>query len=216
MIMERGTATTDAEIIAEYCQFVTTHRNIQSQHTLRELFATPVVLCKRIGKPILEWTDEEIQAVFATRSKRTAYFYQCFLIFLYFRGYRRASISLAGTLNIGLGRHWTSFVAPYRLKVAQAQQELGYSDPNKGGGSEGTLVNLLLLLLICTGKALEKITRADFEAFAEEYQGWYLRTKSPSGHTDSRVGRIERFLTHWRIIPHKFSTQLCKKLSYNI
>ncbi len=202
MIIGRGTATTDAEIIAEYCQFMTTYRDLREK-TLTDLLATPSVMCKRIGKPILEWTNEEIQAVFADRSKRRGYFYHSFLIFLFFRGYRRASIPLIGALNIVLSRHWTSFVAPYRLKVAQAQQELGYSDPTKGGGSDGTLVSLLLLLLICTGKALEEITRADFEAFAEEYQSWYLRTITHTGHTDSRVARIERFLTHWGIIPPK-------------
>ncbi len=203
MIMGRGMATTDVELIAEYRQFVTSSRTLQSGHSLRSLLAAPVTLCKHIGKPIHEWTDEDIHEVFANKSKRTAYFYRPFFTFLLFRGYRRATFPLIETLSVTLSEHWTTFVAPYRLKVELAEKDLGYADLNKAGGHVGTLVSALLLLLVWTGKELEKVTRADFEAFAEEYQRWYRRTKSPSGHTDSRIARIERYLVHWGCIPSK-------------
>ncbi len=203
MIMGRGTATTDAEMIAEYREFVTNYRPIQGESTLAGLLAVPTTLCKRIEKPILAWTDEDIRAVFSDRSEGTAYFYRSFFTYLLFRGYRRASFSLIETLRTTLSEHWKVFAAPYRLKVEQAEKELGYADPNKAGGHVGALVSVLLLLLVYTGKALEEITRADFEAFAEEYQSWYLRVRTRTGHTDHRVARIERFLVHWKIIPPK-------------
>jgi site-specific recombinase XerD len=203
MIMGCGKATTDAELITEYRQFVTTSRPLQAEPSLRALLAAPAALCKHIGKPIREWTDEDIEGVFANKSKRTAYFYRPFFTFLLFRGYRRATFSLMEALHVTLSEHWTTFVAPYRLKVEQAERDLGYADPTKAGGHVGTLVSVLLLLLIWAGKELEEITRADFEAFAEAYQRWYLRTKSPSGHIDSRVARIERYLVHWGLIPPK-------------
>src|SRR2546430_15030999 len=136
MIMGCGMATTDAELIAEYRQFVTTYRTLQSEHTRRQLLAAPAVLCKHIGKPVLEWTDEDIRIVFANKSKRTAYFYRPFFTFLLFRGYRRATFPLIETLHITLSEHWTTFVAPYRLKVEQAEKDLGYADPAKARSEE--------------------------------------------------------------------------------
>ncbi len=203
MIMGRGMATVDADIIAEYRQFMVTYHTCQSEDTLASHLRAPSTLCKRIGKPILEWTDEDIQQVFASRSKGVAYFYRSFLTFLFFRGYRRVTIPLMEELHVTLSMHWLPFVTPYRLKVEQAEKDLGYADPIKRDGHVGTLVGTLLLLLIWAGKELEEITRADFEAFTEEYHNWYLQAKSPSGHTDSRLARIERYLVHWGLIPPK-------------
>jgi hypothetical protein len=85
MIMGRGTATTDAEIIAEYRHFVTNYRSIQGKNALAGLLAVPATLCKRIEKPNLAWTDEDIRAVFTDRSEGTAYFYRPFFTFLLIR-----------------------------------------------------------------------------------------------------------------------------------
>ena len=58
MILGRGTAQTDEDIIVEYHQLLRDTRHRVSR--LQELQSTPQVIRYRIGEPILDWTDEQI------------------------------------------------------------------------------------------------------------------------------------------------------------
>jgi hypothetical protein len=63
MILGRGTATNDEEIIAEFYQLLATANEINNLQMLREIHATPQRLRKAIGKPFLEWGDEDFYQI---------------------------------------------------------------------------------------------------------------------------------------------------------
>ena len=126
---------------------------------------------RRIGKPIRDWTDEEIIALYVDRQKKTQYCYSAFLAFLLFRGYRQPSLYLLTSLPHKPGRQHRAAILPYRQRLLQTKEELGYTRSRV----ENEL-KLLIWLLAIVGKTLEELTRADFDAFWDEYQTWYRET----------------------------------------
>jgi site-specific recombinase XerD len=163
-----------------------------------EWSAAPESLGSLIQKPILHWTDEDILFAFRQRSKSTCYNYNAFLQFLFFRGYHHPGLHLLVTLRMDCSLQWKSLVELYRQKIADSARVLGYLTEEEPKYA-GMYVTLLLWLLFRAQKTLEEITRADFDAFHEEYQQWYK--EKYSSRPSTRLYRLERYLIHWKCIP---------------
>ena len=197
MILGRGTAQTDDEIIAEYHQFLRDNQQQENQVIFQRLYGGPDVMRHRIGKPIRQWSDEEILGLYVDREKSSGYVYSDFLAFLFFRGYRRATLHLLTRLPAGLSRHYRKALLPHRQRLEQTCKALHYYA--SGVGSE---LNLLVWLLAVAGKPLDELTRADFDLFRTQYQEWYQQTGRRTGNRpNARLFRLERYLVHWGVIP---------------
>ena len=195
MILGKGTAQTEAEIVHEYHRFLAGQAH--SPKILAILKGAPGVMLRRLGKPLSAWEDEEILGLFPDREKQAQFSYCAFLAFLLFRGYRRATIPLLSQLPTGLSRLHRPALLPIRKRLQQACQDLKYE--TRPGGSE---LNLLIWLLAMVGKPLQTLRRADFEAFRAEYQGWYRQSGlRKDNKPNARLYRLERYLVHWKIIP---------------
>lgn len=198
MILGRGTAQTDEAIIADFYTCLSNEPSIQSPKVLKRLRESAGVMCQRIHKPILEWTDDDIIALYQDRQQATQSAYNCFLTFLLYRGYRRASIYLLATLRLQLAKHWKTAYAPYRQRIDETSRELGYLE-------HGNITNTFVNLLTFTGKFLEELTWSDFEAFQQAHGQWYLQAKKKHAANgvdaapDSRLFRLEHYLIHWGI-----------------
>jgi len=199
MILGRGTAQTDEAIVAEYHQFLDTTNAITNPAVRQYVRSAPRVMLRRIGKPIAEWTDEAILALYRERHKATSYYYSAFLAFLFFRGYRRATLTLLTTLPVDWARMHRPALQPIRQQLEATLKELGYQERVPQVGSELTL---LIFLLAVVHKPLNELTRADFDTFRDAYQAWYRRTKRPSVDLgNARLTRLEHYLVRWRTIP---------------
>ena len=197
MILGQGGAQTDEAVCAEYAQFLDEICHVESLTILQRLLDAPGVMQRRIGKPPSLWTDEEIIALYRDRQKATWYPYSAFLAFLFFRGYRRATLQLLTTLPLHLPRQHRPALVLYREQLAEAREQLGYAP-----STVGSELKLLIWLLATVGKPLNELTRSDFDAFRDEYQAWYQNTgRRGDGKPDARLYRLERYLVHWRIIP---------------
>jgi hypothetical protein len=197
MILGRGTAQTDAAVLAEYAAFLPTANPTLAPVMLQRLQGAPDVMQHRLGKPPSQWTDADILELYADRQKATWYPYTAFLAFLLFRGYRRATLTLLTRLPGDLARYFRPALAPLRTRLQEAQQQLGY--PAEPVGSPLTL---LIWLLALSGKPLTELTRPDFEAFRREYQTWYQTTRQRLDmHPNARLTRLERYLVHWDVLP---------------
>ncbi len=197
MILGRGAASTDEAIIAEYLQFLEKGQHIQHERVLKNLREAPGVMCRRIGKPIGHWNEQDILALYQDRAKSTGTLYNVFLSFLFFRGYQRATLPILDTVLADLSRQWRPYLLPYRQKIAHTYKELGYPE-----GSSSVL-NMLLRMLAVMHKPLEELTRADFTAFSETYRTWYRETHPgiTNGTPKFRLFRLEHCLIHWGIFP---------------
>lgn len=199
MILGRGTAQTYEAITSEYSLFLETCGHIKSPRRLKNLREVPAIFARRINKPIAQWSDEDIFALYEGKAKATGIRYNVFVSFLLFRGYRRASLRLLTTLPIRLGGQWERAALPYQERLQQTTSELGYACKSDAG--DGKTLDLLLWLLTVRGKLLEEITRSDFDQFRDEYHQWYRQEKRrKDGRPDPRLYRLERYLTHWGII----------------
>lgn len=201
MILGQGTASTDEEILAEFAQFHAQCAKPHSEYWLRA-YSAPSTMCRRIGKPIRQWSDEDILSLYENREKAMRVTYNPFIAFLLFRGYHRPKLSFLMALPTDLSLQWSSYVLPYRQKIEQTTRQLGYV----AGGSEekrlgtGNVLTLFIWTLLVTGKSLEELTRADFNPFRDEYQHHY-RQRSKKGRSDGRMFRLEKYLIHWKILP---------------
>lgn len=196
MILGRGSAQNDQAIIAEYQQFLLEHHPTPSACCWRRLQAGPRLMQGWIGKPISQWTETDILAVYHGRSKATCSSYNPFLAFLFLRGYYRATLPLLTTLRLNLARNFRTALEPHRQRLKQAQSELKYRDH-----PVGSELNLLIALLVVVGKPLAELDRADFDSFREKYQSWYRATLRRKGLPDARLTRLETYLVHWGVIP---------------
>lgn len=196
MILGPGSARTDKTIVAEYHRFLEQNHDVSNANIMHRLKEAPGTMRRRIGKPLSEWEDREILALYPNRNKTTWYPYSAFVAFLFFRGYRRASLYLINRLPIELSRLHRHALEPYRQKLEKTKQELGYFS-----GPVGTELNLWIALLAVVHKPLTALTRADFENFRDEYQLGYQQTQPKGGRPNSRLTRLEFYLVHWGIIP---------------
>src|SRR2546430_12858668 len=98
MILGRGTASTDEAIIAEYLQFLEKGQHIYHQRIFKNLREAPGVMCRRIGKTIADWNEQDILGVYQDRTHSTRVLYNVFLSFLLFRGYLRPTLPMLDTL----------------------------------------------------------------------------------------------------------------------
>ncbi len=197
MILGQGPAHTDKDLLAEYDRFLVKNNDVLNPTILQRLQDAPRAMRRRIGQPILRWSDAEVLALYTGRSKTVRYAYSAFLAFLFFRGYRRASVELLLSFSLGLTRYHRKALAPLREKLEKTRQELGY-----GKGGVGSELNLLIALLAVAQKPLKRVTRADFDAFRDAYQTRYraLRRRT-GGKPDARLTRLEYYLVHWGVIP---------------
>lgn len=197
MILGRGTAQTDEAIIAEYYQFLRHTCSVTSAIVLQRFYDAPGLMKRRIGKPILQWTDQELFALYRDRQKASRQPYSAFLAFLLFRGYYRASLCLLEALPLNLARQHRRALAPHLQRLKQAQEKLQYASC-----MVGTELNLLICLLSVVGKPLTELTRADFDRFWADYQTWYRKAeRCDKGRPNPRLFRLERYLVHWGLIP---------------
>ena len=197
MILGPGSARTEKAIIADYQRFLKANSDVTNPDIVIRLRGAPLVMRRRIGKPLGEWRDEDLLALYPNRTKTTWYPYNAFLAFLFLRGYRRASLALITRFSLGLVRFHRRALDPYRQKLEKTRQELGYST-----GKVGSELNLLIILLAVVYKPLNELTRTDFEAFRDEYQRWYRGARRRNiGKGNARLSRLEFYLVHWRILP---------------
>jgi len=195
MILGKGSAQTEAVIIQEYHQFL--EEQTYCPKVLKILKGAPGVMLRRIGKPLATWEDEEILGLFPGREKQARFSYCSFLAYLFFRGYRRATLSLITQLPTHLSRMHREALLPSRQRLQKASQDLKYETQRVG--SE---LILLIYLLAVVGKPLEALKRTDFEAFQDEYQVWFRQSgRRKDNRPDSCTSRLERYLTHWKVIP---------------
>jgi integrase/recombinase XerD len=201
MILGRGTAQTDAAILAEYRAFLTSSSGITTARVRDRVALAASTVCNRMGIPIADWTEAAILALFPGRCKMVVYGYCAFVAFLIFRGYVRIrQVSFFAAFPLGLCRIHRPALQPWRARLDATRRTLGYAAETEGG--VGTVLNLLILLLAVVGKPLHDVTRDDFECFRQAYHGWYQTTRRRAdGHPDARVARLERFLVHWEILP---------------
>jgi site-specific recombinase XerD len=197
MILGRGLATTDEAIIAEYHTFLEQSQDVATPVILQRLQEAPGVMLRRLGKPIAEWREADLQRLVTTRTKTVRYGYQAFTAFLLFRGYRPGNIDLCQQFPLGLSRYHRHALLPWRRKLEETQHKLGYFTERVG--SE---LNLLIMLLATVRKPLAELTRPDFETFRDAYQRQYREAKRRGdGLPDARLTRLEFYLVEWGVLP---------------
>jgi len=195
MILGKGNAQSETAIIQEYNHFL--EKQTYSLKVLKILKSAPGVMLRRIGKPLADWEDAEILKLFSGREKQARFSYCSFLAYLFFRGYRRATLSLITQLPTHLSRMHRDALLPYRQRIQEASQDLKYETQRVG--SE---LILLIWLLAVTEKPLETLKRADFDAFQDEYQAWYRQSgRRKDNRPNPCMARLERYLVHWKIFP---------------
>ena len=113
MILGRGTANTDAAIIAEYHTFLEQSQDVTTPVILQRLKDAPSVMLRRLGKPIAAWTEPDLLSLLATRTKTVRYGYQAFIAFLLFRGYRPGSLDLGAQFPLRLVRYHRHALLPF-------------------------------------------------------------------------------------------------------
>jgi site-specific recombinase XerD len=201
MILGRGTAQTDTAIVAEYRAFLTNSSGIATDRIRGRVSLAAGTVCRRIGKPIAEWTEADVLALFPGRCKEVVYCYAAFLAFLLFRGYFRVRhMTFYSEFPLGFSRLHRPALHPIRERLEATRKELGYAADSEG--SVGTVLNLLIYLLAFVAKPLNELTRADFDSFRASYDRWYQETgRRANGATDARVFRLERYLVHWGVLP---------------
>jgi site-specific recombinase XerD len=199
MILGHGTARTSSAIIAEYHRFLDQHPDAETSVILQRLKDAPGVMQRRIGKPIAEWRDQDILDLYPNRTKTVRYGYSAFVAFLLFRGYHRGNIDFCTQFPLGFSRYHRQALLPYRQKLEETQQKLGYFQTRVG--SE---LNLLIMLLATVYKPLSELTRADFESFRDEYQHHYRQSeRRKGGKPDARLTRLEFYLVQWGVLPSR-------------
>jgi len=198
MILGRGSAQTDDALITEYHQFLEARKGAEHPVRLARLHNVPLVMCQDIGKPPLQWSEDDILRVYEAQRRKVWDHFNVFLSFLFFRGYMRPSVSLLSRLRIVLGRQWSEASEPYRRRIRATAEQMGYQHRN-----DSYELTLLLWLLVTVGKPLEEITREDFETFRESYRQWHqqLEDKRVGGPPRPKLFRLEKYLVAWGIIP---------------
>jgi site-specific recombinase XerD len=201
MILGRGTAQTDAAIVAEYRTFLASESGIATDRVRNRVGVAADTVCKRIGKPIAEWTEQDMLALFSGRCKMVVYGYSAFLAFLIFRGYLSVRhMTFFAAFPLGLSRLHRPALQPIRDRLEATTRELGYA--SDGEGRMGTLLNLLIELLAFAHKPLTELTRTDFDTFRTAYDQWYQAAeRRADGEHDWRLPRLERYLVHWGVLP---------------
>ena len=134
MILGRGQAQTEEAVIAEYRQLLRDCHPATSQTIRKRLLRVPDVMKKHIGKSFFKWADQDIINLYARRGKATQYGYSVFLAFLFFRGYRQATLNLLTSLHFSLARHFRPALVPIRQQLIEAEKALQYK--SNGNASE--------------------------------------------------------------------------------
>jgi len=127
---------------------------------------------QRLGKLPSQWSEEDILSLYAEPKTDLRVRFCAFLAFLFFRGYCRISFRLIVEYPGDFCRNHKKALRPYRQKLEQLRDELGYQQCKVG--SE---LNLLVSLLLMSQKTLDELTRTDFDLFRDQYQTWYRNTK---------------------------------------
>ncbi len=198
MILGKGAAQTEQAIFDEYRCFVTRHHSVKNSKALVIALQTPECLRQRIGKPLGEWTDDDLLEVYADRGEATQYRYNLFLTFLLFHGYRQASFRLLTQVPSGftMSLYHREALTEYREKIETLGRVLGYFPDTAGG-----VLSLLIALLALLQKPLNSITRADFDTFADQHRTWYRSQKRlKDGRPKRDLKRLEYYLIHWGIL----------------
>lgn len=199
MILGRGTASTGEAIIAEYHQFLARLHHHSHPSVIQRVRAIPFGLLRHIGKPMNEWSSEDVLNVYQRYQSSARYSINVFVTFLLFRGYLQASIPILHLLPTTFSQQYRPVLQPYLEKLEVTRKELGYATSRK---SVGPMLNLLIWLLVVVHKPLDELTRADFDAFRQEYNIWYRQTgMSFDGRYDYCMYRLEQYLVHWKVIP---------------
>jgi len=197
MILGKGHARTESGIIREYHQFLDQFKKV-SPRLSKYRKSAPRIMMREIGKPLKDWKDNDILELYEGKAKNLTVNYNAFMAFLFFHGYRRASIYILSRLPVFFSRVHRKALLPIRQRLEETKLELKYS----ANSTIRTELNLLIWLLAVSGKQLEDISRSDFEAFRKEYQAWYA-TLGYSMNYNTRLAKIERFLIHWKILSPK-------------
>ena len=193
MILGRGVAQTDEAILAEYAQMVE-----QCQYGpafLKERQGIPHRMSSHIGKPMLQWSEEDILTLYQRYQTTARCHCNSFLAFLIFYGYFQPSISLLGTLPLDLAKQWPALLEPTKKRFEEMYQTLHYA-PHELGST----FTVLIWVLVISGVSFDELTRSHFDTFKEQYQPWY-RQHNKAGTTNTRLTRIERCLVHAGLLP---------------
>ncbi len=196
MILGQGTAQTDDAIIQEYFQFLDENGGYLRPVILKRLKKAPFLIQQRLGKSLGQWRESDLLRLYADQDAHRRYICCAFLAFLFMRGYLHGSLRLLVEFPGHFCRTHKQALQPYRQKLETAREALGYRSDTTGAE-----LNLLAAMLVVRQKTLETLTRADFEAFRDQYQAWYRHTaQRKEGRPNSRLSRLENYLRYWDII----------------
>jgi integrase len=199
MILGCGAAQTDAAIIAEYHRFLNECGNDYVPIASRRYHRAPALMQQRLGKPPSQWNEDDILRLYAEPTRELRVPFCAFLAFLFFRGYHHPSFRLVVEYPGHFTRIHTKALQPYRQKLEQLCDELGYR--RFGRQIAGSELNLLIALLLVSQKTVEAVCRSDFEEFEQRYQDWYRATqRQKNGKANSRIARLEKYLVRWGLI----------------
>lgn len=201
MILDRGTASNEAAILAEYHAFLASSSGMRTDRVRNRVAVAAGTVSTRIGKPIANWSEADILALFPGRSKAVVYGYCSFIVFLIFRGYVRVGmLEFYAQFPMSLVRMHRPALMAIRARLETTRRMLGYAAETEGG--VGSVLTVLIYLLSFAGKPLQELTRADVDAFRTAYDQWYVRAgRRADGGKDARVFRLERYLVHWHVVP---------------
>src|SRR5947208_12007495 len=93
MIFGRGTEKTDEAIIEEYHRYLRESNHLHNATVVTDAYNVPFAMRTLIGKPIIDWKNQDILTLYQQRKRASQSRYSVFLNFLLYRGYQRADHS---------------------------------------------------------------------------------------------------------------------------
>jgi integrase/recombinase XerD len=199
MILGRGEAQTDEAITAEYHHFIDKYHQSLHPGVQQRYKRAPRRMQKRLNKPLADWTESDILLFYAEPDHSRRCQYCAFLSYLYFRGYVKPTFRLVVEYPGHFASDHKAALLTYRNRLDGSFEELGYV--RSRWSRSGSELSLLIASLLISHKTLDEVTRADFEAFREQYQAWYRGTgQQKDGKANSHVARLEKCLVCWGVL----------------
>lgn len=204
MLLGVGTAHSDAEIIDEFHALY--RQNCAACHWKgnKDRFNAPFNLRRRIGKPILEWTEADVYGVLhdSNLSPSTVQAYSTFVAYLLLRGYFRATLRFFDGWPADISRLFPGPLAPLRQRVSTTMAP--FCSRQATLNRVGRELNILVQLTTYIGRPLESITRPQFEAFRSAAKNLRLEQHGSAPWNSSlgiTLGHIEKCLIAWGYLP---------------
>lgn len=182
MLLGMGSAQTDEEIFAEHERYYLASCAARGYQIDRKRLLAPYAMRARIGKPVLSWTEVDLERQYQRFPTRTStlYDYGAFEAFLLLRGYVQPSLPHLLRAPVDVSRSFNGVVDPLRQRIMEAiNNTAGMRHADRYAA--GMEMAVLLALTIYCGRPLETcdpggcprpnlhLTRDAFEAFVAAY-----------------------------------------------